>query len=397
MKKYKVIRTSTIAASLDILLRGQLSFLNNFFEVIAVSGLDNNLYNVKERERVAIRNVLFKRQISLINDVISLFRLYKLFLKEKPLIVHSITPKAGLLTMIAGKLANVPIRIHTFTGLVFPAKNGIMKFTLILMDKFLCFCATNVYPEGNGVRQMLIDYNITSKPLKVIANGNVNGIDIDYFNPEVYSDSFKTDFKVKLGIGRSDFVFIYVGRLVRDKGINELIKAFSNLCISYSGKSDFKVKLLLVGDYENEYDPLDCGTVSEINNNDQIIEVGFQDDVRPFFAVSNCLAFPSYREGFPNVVLQAGAMGLPSIVTDISGCNEIITDQFNGLIIPPQNVQILIDSMANMVKFQNHYSKFQANSRAHIISNYQQNFVWQSVLNEYLFLTSRLESAINYE
>jgi glycosyltransferase involved in cell wall biosynthesis len=367
MKKFKIIRTSTIAASLDILLKGQLDYLNQHFEVIAVSGLDKHLENVYLRENVKIKDVKFRRKISPLFDLLSLYKLYRLFLNEKPILVHSITPKAGLITMMAGKLARVPIRIHTFTGLVFPTKSGFLKHLLILMDKLLCHCSTHIIPEGCGVRNDLIEYKITDKALNVLANGSVNGIDINYFNPNLYSDIFKYDLRTQLGIEKDDFVFIYVGRLVRDKGINELIKAFTSL--NFQNKS-IKAKLLLVGNYENEYDPLFPATLNEISNNKDIIEVGFQNDVRPYFAISNCLAFPSYREGFPNVVIQAGCMGLPSIVTDINGCNEIIINKFNGLIIPPKNITKLIDAMLRMIEINNEYLQYKNNARQNIIDKY---------------------------
>ncbi len=182
--KVKLIRTATVSMSLNYLLRGQLSFLKNQYEVIAVSGDDDNLKVVSDREKVRTVSVNMERSISPFVDLVSLWKLYLLFCKEKPSIVHSITPKAGLLTMLAGKMAGVPIRIHTFTGLIFPTKKGLMQQLLIKMDQLLCWAATNVYPEGQGVKNDLITYGITKKPLKVLANGNVNGIDCDFFSPE---------------------------------------------------------------------------------------------------------------------------------------------------------------------------------------------------------------------
>lgn len=248
------------------------------------------------------------------------------------------TPKAGLLSMLAAKMARVPIRLHTFTGLIFPTRTGLMQKLLIRMDQLLCWAATNIYPEGNGVKQDLIDYKITSKPLKVIANGNVNGIDLNHFDSTVITDEKKRVLRESLNIGEDDFVFIFVGRMVGDKGINELVSAFTQMECQ-------KSKLLLVGSYESELDPLLPEALREIDNNPNIIATGFQSDVRPYFAISDALAFPSYREGFPNVVMQAGAMGLPSIVTDINGCNEIIEEGTNGIIIPPKDVIALKNAM----------------------------------------------------
>lgn len=376
--KTKLIRTSTIAASLNILLKGQLTFLNKNFDVVAVSGADSHLHEVLEREGVRIGDVAMNRTIAPISDIISLVKLYQLFKKEKPFIVHSITPKAGLLSMVAGKCAGVPIRMHTFTGLIFPTKTGFLKRILILMDKILCWHATHIYPEGNGVRNDLLAFNITKKPLQVLANGNVNGIDTGYFNKLDVQEKDSLALRKELGVGETNFVFIFVGRLVRDKGINELVEAFELIFAKHSG-----VKLLLVGPFETELDPLEPKTMDCIHQNSAIISVGFQENVRLYFSIANCLVFPSYREGFPNVVLQAGAMGLPSIVTDINGSNEIILDLENGLIGPVKNSRFLFEAMQTLIEDVELYDKLKLNARAMIVSRFEQELVWNSLLNEY--------------
>mgnify|MGYP006163414085 FL=1 len=375
MAANKIIRTATVAMSLNILLKGQLRYLNQFFDVLAVSGYDADLETVKNREGVSIVSVAMKRSIAPFQDLISLYRLYKLFKKERPTIVHSITPKAGLLSMVAAKYANVPVRIHTFTGLVFPAKKGLFQKILILMDKVLCWHATHIIPEGAGVKQDLLDYKITNKPLEVIANGNVNGIDTTFFNSNTISEQQQQSLRNELGIDSSDFVFVFIGRLVTDKGINELVRAFLSLAIP-------NCKLLLVGPYETE-DPLQPETLKAIQQNDSILSVGFQQDIRPYLVLSNCLVFPSYREGFPNVVMQAGAMGLPSIVTDINGSNEIIIEGLNGTIVPAKNVTALSNAMIRIKEDETWRNQLQSNARSSIISRYEQELVWEALLIKY--------------
>lgn len=373
-----LFRTATISMSLNVLLKGQLNFLNRYYDVTAISGSDDFLLELKQREGVEVFDIEMQRQIAPIEDLKSLWKLYKYFAKEKPLIVHSITPKAGLLTMMAAKMAGVPIRMHTFTGLIFPSRTGLIQKVLINMDKLLCYCATNIYPEGKGVRADLIQYKITKKPLKILANGNVNGIDKDYFDPELYSSEDKIQLRNELGILENDFVFIFVGRLVRDKGINELIAAFLKL-----QSNSKKVKLLLVGPFENDLDPLNTETIKAIQECNTIITVGFQEDVRPYFAISNVLVFPSYREGFPNVVLQAGAMGLPSIVTNINGSNEIIIEGQNGTIIPVKNESAIYNAMIKLSSDKDYYSVLKTNARKMITSRYEQQMVWEALLAEY--------------
>lgn len=399
MHKQKLIRTATVAMSLDILLKGQLAFLNSQYEVVAVSGADAHLDTVAAREGVRVVSVPMSRSIAPIKDLVSLVRLYFLFKREQPHIIHSITPKAGLLSMIAAKYAGVPVRIHTFTGLIFPTKEGFLKKILIFMDKVLCKHATHIYPEGNGIKNDLINYKITNKPLKIIANGNINGIDVAYFNVNQVSAEQQNKLKNELGILPDDFVFIFVGRLVGDKGINELIAAFKRLVEEEKrrrgeeemerfgeeekGCYSFECKLLLVGPLETELDPLLPETLKSIEVNPNIITVGYQNDVRPYFAIANALVFPSYREGFPNVVMQAGAMGLPSIVSDINGCNEIVIEKYNGLIIPVKNTKAIFETMKELVENKVLYSKLKQNSRKRIVDNYEQKVVWSAILNEY--------------
>ncbi|PST84059.1 glycosyltransferase family 1 protein [Pedobacter yulinensis] len=382
-RNHKIIRTSTVALSLNVLLKGQLAFLNSVFEVIAVSGEGSDLQEVQEREKVAVREVTMSRTISVFKDLHSLWKLYRLFRKEKPVIIHSITPKAGLLTMLAGKLAGVPIRIHTFTGLIFPSKTGALQKLLISMDRLLCWAATNIYPEGNGVKNDLLKYKITKKQLKVIGNGNVNGIDTAYFDPSSISKETRNALRLKLGISANDFVFIFVGRIVADKGINELIAAFKSFDATYP------CKLLLVGNFEQELDPVLPAVAEEIKENENIIHVGYQPNVRDFYAISDAFVFPSYREGFPNVVLQAGAMSLPSLVTDINGSNEIIIPGENGIIIPPKDVQALQNAMIEILRDKALYSRLQRHARLMISSRYEQPFVWNELVKEYNLLLSK--------
>ncbi|WP_405292898.1 glycosyltransferase family 4 protein [Algibacter sp. Ld11] len=351
--------------------------MSNYFEVVGVSSKDGDkLENVTKQEKIKTIPVEIKRQISPINDLITVWQLYKVLKKEKPFIVHSITPKAGLLGMIASKLAGVPHRLHTFTGLIFPTKTGFVKQLLINTDKILCYCATKIYPEGQGIKNDLINYKITSKPLKVIGNGNVNGINIDHFNPNNYGTEFSSNLKKEFEISENDYVFVFIGRLVKDKGINELISAFNEL----NSKLE-NAKLLLVGDYEHHLDPLKEDTLEVIKNNKNIISTGWVDDVRPYFTISDVLVFPSYREGFPNVVMQAGAMGLASIVTDINGANEIIIPNKNGVIIPPMNKDKLKEMM---LKFYNDEIIIDSKTcRDLIVNRYEQSILWNAQLNEY--------------
>ena len=369
----KLFRISTIPTSLETLLKGQIKMLSEYYEVVAVSSPGEKMKVLEEREGVRTVSIPMERRISLVKDFISLLRLIVLFAKERPDMVHSITPKAGLLSMLAAWITRVPVRMHTFTGLVFPTATGKMQKLLIAMDRLTCFCATHINPEGEGVKRDLVNYNITSRPLHIIANGNVNGIDLEYFDktPEVVEKacSYKKE---------GTFTFCFVGRMVRDKGINELVHSFLRLY-----QKDERVRLLLVGPFEKELDPVLPEVEEHILHHPGICYMGYQNDVRPFLVASDALVFPSYREGFPNVVIQAGAMGLPAIVTDINGCNEIVLPDLNGVIIPSKDEQALYESMKYFASHPVEVEKMAANARPLIASRYEQRIVWNALLDEY--------------
>jgi glycosyltransferase involved in cell wall biosynthesis len=378
-KKTKLIRITTVPVSLDKLLEGQLGYMNQFYEVIAISSDIQYLQEIAEKENVRFLSVEMTRKITPLKDIIAVYRLYKIFRQEKPEIVHTHTPKAGIVGMLAAKLAGVPLRFHTVAGLPLMEATGIKRGILNFVEKLTYTCATKVYPNSKGLYDFILTEKFTSSSkLKVLGNGSSNGIKTEYFKPENISQQEKVILKEKLAIEEQDFVFIYVGRLVKDKGINELTKAFSDFTKGYTN-----TKLLLVGDFEMELDPLLPETILEINNNPKIIAVGFQKDVRPYFSISNALVFPSYREGFPNVVMQAGAMDLPSIVTNINGCNEIIVENKNGIIIPVKNTIAIFEVMRKIISNKEYYEKLKNNSRKMILERYDQQLVWQAILNEY--------------
>jgi len=375
----KLIRITTVPISLEKLLENQLRYMSQFYEVVAVSSDEVNLKKVGNKQGVRTFTIDMTRTISPLKDLFSLIKMIKFLRKEKPAIVHTHTPKAGTVGMIAAKIACVPHRLHTVAGLPLLEATGNRRTLLNFVEKLTYKCATGVYPNSHGLADLILQNKLCSRhKIKVLANGSSNGIDTTYFNPEIYSFSEKDKVKQELGLIDTDFVYIFVGRIVRDKGVNELVKAFLSINVKYP-----QSKLLLVGSYESELDPLLPDTLKRIKENSSIIEVGYQFDVRLYFAISDVLVFPSYREGFPNVVMQAGAMGLPSIVSNINGCNEIVIENENGIIIPVKNTEKLYDAMDSVVSSDFLINKMKQNARKMIVSRYEQIVVWNSLLEEY--------------
>ena len=371
--KQKIIRTSTVATSLNTFCRGTLRDLSRLYDVVAVSTPDHELQELAEREGIRVIGVPMSRPIAPLRDLVSLWRLIRVFRRERPTMVHSITPKAGLLSMIAAWICRVPVRLHTFTGLVFPTATGLKKRILILTDRITCACATHIVPEGEGVKADLINYNITRKPLQVLGYGNIRGIDLDHYrrSPEVMEKALTLR---KPNI----FTFVFIGRVVRDKGIDELVEAFSLLHSEHP-----QTRLILVGRAEDSLDPVSPNTRRTIDSHPAIEAVGSQSDDRPWLAASDALVFPSYREGFPNVVIEAGALDLPSIVTDINGSREIIVHGQNGIIVPPRNAQALLQAMTQFVQNPQATQAMALKARQMIASRFEKSFVQKCLFDYY--------------
>lgn len=369
MSKYKIVRACTVPMSLEF-VTGMIPDLSQKYEVALLSSPGEEWEEVKrEYPDVKCLEVPMERHISPLNDAISLWRIYKTFRKERPRMVHSMTPKAGLLCMMAAWAARVPIRVHTFTGLVFPTATGVTKRILMFTDWLTSACATHIIPEGEGVKSDL--RQITNKTMRVLGYGNCRGIDLDWYKPLTLTPPLK-------GWGDDLFTFVFVGRLVGDKGINELVHAFVRLNKDYP-----KTRLVLVGHEEKELDPLKPETQQLIDQNTSIKAVGTQSDVRPWYARADAAILPSYREGFPNVVIEAGAMGLPQIVTDINGAREIIIEGKNGTIIPPRNEDALYTAMKRFVESPDYVRSLAINAREMIATRYEQSFVRKCLYDFY--------------
>lgn len=363
----KIFRACTVSMSIDF-VAGMLPMLKERYEVILLSSPGPEMDVVTAKYGVRGISIPMERHISLYHDIVSLWHLIQVLRKEKPMMVHSMTPKAGLLCMLGAWLTRVPVRVHTFTGLVFPTAKGVKRKILMLTDWLTCACATHIIPEGEGVKNDLLNHGITKKPLKVLGYGNVKGVDLHRFNGK------RCDGKDGM------FRFLFVGRIVKDKGINELIEAFVRLNQNYP-----QSKLVLVGPFEDNLDPVSEEARKVIVGCSSIESVGEKqgEELVSYYAAADCYVFPSYREGFPNTILESGAMGLPCIVTDINGSREIIEDGKNGIVVPPQDAEALYHAMEKMMTDSDGRNRMGGEARKIVVERYDQDFVRQCLLDYY--------------
>jgi glycosyltransferase involved in cell wall biosynthesis len=368
VNKPKMLIITTIPLTL-IFFKGQISYLKSEYDIELVSSSGEYLEQISKVEKVKSHVVEINREIKIIKDLKSLFNLIFLFKKIKPNIIHSNTPKASLLTMIAGYITNVPVRIYYVHGFKFHAFSGFRRFYLVMFEKITCYFATNVIAVSQGVKDELVNINIQKDKVGMIHNGSINGIDLSYYSS---NNSEIQCLKKEFNILETDFVYGFVGRLVRDKGISELLTAFLKI-----NETQTNVKLLIVGMFDND----DSNFTNEVNtiisNNKNIIFAGFQKDVRPFYKMMNALVFPSYREGFGMAVLESSAMNVPVISSDIIGCNEIIKNYETGVLVPVKSVSEIYKAMM-LIKTDNFfYNKLKNNCRDFVSSRYDQKIVWQ--------------------
>jgi glycosyltransferase involved in cell wall biosynthesis len=376
-----LIRITTIPASIKTLLKGQMNYMHQKgFDVIMISSAGEEVNEIIEHEGCQHISVPLTRTINPLSDLRCLVLLIQIFRKYRPDIVHTHTPKAGLLGILAAYLCGVPVKIHTVAGLPWINYKGVAKLCMIQLEKLNYFLADAIFPNSEKLLRVLRDYNIGDKKMKVIASGTSNGIDTNWFSQN--NDGVKIQAKNLLSqheVSESVSVWLFIGRIVKDKGIEDLVDAF--LLLKDKFPDD---QLWLVGDEEFERDKVSTRIKNEIDTNKAIKKWGFQNDVRPFLVAASILVFPSYREGFPNVPLQAASMECAMILSDINGCNEIIENGRSGLLVSPGNHVALYSAMHKLRNEKTLQLYFAENALNVVKRKYEQRTVWESIYNEYI-------------
>lgn len=301
------------------------------------------------------------RQISLINDFMALIQLIKLIRQTRPDIIHSIMPKAGLISALAGWIARVPIRIHTFTGQTWTHLSNPMRFLLIMCDRLIVKLSSICLTDSPSQSHFLLEHGIHNKrqPLSVLGKGSLTGVDLKKYDYAMLSKK-RSAFRQELSIDSTGFIFVFLGRKCRDKGIYELVSAFKEL-----NKEVKNIWLLLVGPDETESD-IDRFVAAHPH----IIIIPSTQEPEKYFALADVFCLPSYREGFGSTVIEAGALGLPTIGTTIPGLTDSVSDQVTGLLVPPQNISALVQAMRRIHDDKALYQKLSSNALHNVVSNY---------------------------
>jgi glycosyltransferase involved in cell wall biosynthesis len=348
-------------------------------DVLMVSSDGPELKAVLEREGCRHHIVPMTRKMSPFADLRCLWLLYRLFRKEKPDMVHSHTPKAGLLAMLAAKFAGVKFRLHTVAGLRYVTTKGMSRRILIAMEKLTGMAATHVWPNSASMMAYIKAHKLVSpRKLEVIGWGSSNGVNLQRYNPAALRDDKLREIKSIVQYDPALFYFLSVGRLVHDKGLDELTGAFIKVYEQHP-----HTRLILVGAFEDEVDPVSAKTRELINTHPGIIAAGWSDSVEYFMHIAQVLVHPSHREGFPNVLMQAGAMGCPIICSAIDGNTDIVKPGETGLLFEVMNETALFDQLQKAINDPAAMKAMAGQLLQNIQTHYDQRVVQQFLLQKY--------------
>lgn len=343
-----------------------------------VSSEGSEIKSIEKSENVRHEIIPFTRQITPWQDLKCVIKLYFLFKKERPNIVHTHTPKAGLLGMIAANLAGIPIRIHTVAGILAMASNGRRKRFLEKAEKWTYSNATHIWPNSKGLYDFVLKQKLCSESkMRVIGKGSSNGVDLEKFNRHALKENHLVAATMRILPAEDEYLILAVGRLVKDKGVEELVEAF------LGSKIVNQSKLILLGEFEQELNPLNPETIQTIQDHPRIVQIDWTDHVAHYMALADVLVHASHREGFPNVLLEAGAMQLPIICSDIIGNTDLISQQKTGLIFPVKNVEVLREALEFAFVKRDHMIALADHLHQEVKANYDRRIVQQAIFSAY--------------
>jgi glycosyltransferase involved in cell wall biosynthesis len=374
MQKKKICFVTAAEITVKVFLVNHLKALSTQYDISVVTNTNNVNFLEPSGLRLNILPLFIERAISPIRDMFALFKLIVLFRRYRFEAVHSVTPKAGLLSMFAAFLVRIPVRIHTFTGQVWVNRKGIMRWCLKTADRVIAYCATHILVDSHSQRDFLIRERVVSESKShVIANGSICGVDTKRFTPDLESRKILRD---TFSINESDVVFLFLGRLTIDKGLLDFAQAFASVADTFKN-----THLIIVGPDEEDMKKRItecCGKCS-----DNLHFEAFTEEPEKFMTAADVFCLPSYREGFGMAVIEAASTGVPSIGTDIYGIKDAIDEGTTGFLYTPGNVEELTEKMLKMIQEPEIRRKMGKESRERVIRSYSKELVTAALVDYY--------------
>jgi glycosyltransferase involved in cell wall biosynthesis len=379
-RKIKLLHITTVPETFAF-LRGQIGYMNaRGYDIHALASPGESVEKISLRENIPFHTVTMPRRITPFQDIVAIWQIWQQIRTINPVIVHAHTPKGGLLGTIAGWLARVPVRIYHIRGLPLMTATGYKRILLSWSEKVSCLLAHRVICVSHSIREVAINEGLCpQEKITVLCGGSSNGVDAsDRFNPANLVPQTRQEIRKEYGISDQAIVLGFVGRIVRDKGIEELVAAWKIL------RQEFpNLHLLLVGYFEPQ-DPISNQAKKIIETDDRIHATGGKDHIPPLYAAMDVFILPTYREGFPNVLLEAAAMGLPVVATQIPGCIDAVADGITGTLAPSHDAPALAEGIRNYVINSQLRQQHGLAGRERVLREFRQEDIWNALDREYV-------------
>lgn len=384
-KRLRVVRVVTASYVVPWHLHNTLRRMHTHFDV-CVAGQEVSK-NQDAYPDIKFVDIDINRKISLGSDCLALLALCHLFLSYKPDIIHSIMPKAGLLTALAGFICRVPIRIHTFTGQTWVATGGLSRYFYYLADRLINVLNTVCLADSFSQSAFLRDHGIScsGQALPVLSQGSLSGVDVIRFDPSSLVDAANR-LRVLLGLDRRHFVFAFIARKTREKGALDILRAFAAVSASYK-----EARLLFVG-------PDEDGMIEQLRKTDSnlftnVIDIGFVANPEVYLAITDVLCLPSYREGFGSIVIDAAAMGVPALASRIPGLTDAVVDKQTGILFPAGDLDELAVLMRTLITRPDMRREMGVHARARVMESFTADLLYHA-LREFYFECALNNTAI---
>ena len=377
-----LVHIVTVPSSL-LFLRGQMRFMTGAgFSITVISSPGEYLAAFAAEEKVLTSAIRMERRITPMRDLVALAKLVVLLRKIEPAIVHSHTPKGGLLGMIAATIARVPVRIYHMRGLPVMGARGLRRYLLTWSESIACRLADRVICVSRSVREIAVAEGLVGPDrIRILAHGSGNGVDAtNRFNPARLPPSARNDLRARLGINPDAFVVGFVGRLVRDKGIVELERAWQQVALSHPA-----ARLILLGSFE-EQDPVPLDVRQLLENDPRVHICAWDWDTPHFYAAMDVLVLPTYREGFPNAPLEAAAMRLPVVASRVAGCVDAIVEGETGTLVPPRDSSALAEAIMGYARDPSRRVREGEAGRRRVLALFRPELIWSALRDEYIEL-----------
>ena len=365
-KKFKIVLIANTSNFFNVFMLNHIEQLSKKYDLFICCN-DADKLKKKIPSNVSLININFKRSISLFHDIVAFFITLFFFLKKKPNLSISFTPKIGFMVALASFVARTPNRIHWFTGQIWAEKKGFVRMFYKLIDKLIFSLSHNVLIDSFSQKDFLILEKIVSSNKSIVLHkGSVGGVDVLKFR---LNKQKRIRLRKQHSISKNTFVFLYLGRINKDKGITELIEAFQKI------KKNLDVLLIFVGTIEDEK------LIHLLKNKKKILYFNYTNRPEDWFSIADILCLPSHREGFGTVVIEAASCSIPTLCSNIYGLHDSVIDNKTGFFHEVGNVDDIKKKMLFIFKNRKLVKNYGLSGRKKVLTDFEQSIITKKLLS----------------